>query len=279
MSPITVADARALAAKIPSGVCLAVPKGETADVPMAMALELVRRGVRDLHLVTMPTCALPASGMMADILVGAGCIASIETSGVSLSELGAAPRFTAAVKAGTLKVVDATCPAVFAAVQAGGRGQPFTTLRGLIGSDLMARRDDWSEIDNPFAPGDKIAALKAINPDVTMFHAPLADRNGNLWIGRNRDLMTLAHASDMVLATVERVVDEDFLADEARAAGTIPAFYVTAIAECPGACAPMALDGPLDLAAVQTYLAAARSEAGFAAWLADALGDTQAAAQ
>lgn len=277
MTADIVADAQALAARIPSGACVAVPKGESADVPMAIALELARRGTRDLHLVTLPACAWPVSGMMTDILVGAGCLASMETSGVSMGELGPAPRFTAAVKAGTLRVVDATCPAIYATVQAGAKGQPFTTLRGLIGSDLMARRDDWTEIDNPFAPGDPIAALKALNPDVTMFHAPLADRNGNLWVGRNRDLLTLAHASDMVLATVGQVVDEDFLADETRAAGTIPAFYVTALAEAPGASAPMNADGSADLDAVRAYLAAARTQDGFAAWLADMLGAREAA--
>ncbi|MFT4794767.1 MAG: glutaconate CoA-transferase subunit A [Paracoccaceae bacterium] len=274
-----VADAQALAARIPSGACLAVPKGESADVPMAMAVELARRGVRDLHLVTLPACAWPASGMMVDILVGAGCVASIETSGVSMSELGAAPRFTAAVKAGTIKVIDATCPAIYATMQAGAKGQPFTTLRGLIGSDLMARRDDWTEIDNPFAPGDRVAALRALNPDVTMFHAPLADRHGNLWIGRNRDLMTLAHASDMVLVTVGQVVDEDFLADETCAAGTIPAFYVTALAEAPGACAPMRADESVDMDVVRAYMAAARTAEGFAGWLSGAAGAARVAAK
>jgi glutaconate CoA-transferase subunit A len=132
-------------------------------------------------------------------------------------------------------------------------------------------------IDNPFAPGDPVVALRAINPDVAIFHAPLADRHGNLWIGRNRDLMTLAHASDMVLATVEEVVDEDFLADDLRAAGTIPAFYVTALAEAPGACHPALMTGGADLDAVRAYRAAARTEAGFAAWLVDALGMAEAA--
>lgn len=271
-------DVAALAARIPDGVTIGLPKGES-DVPMAIALEIVRRGVRGLHAVTVPVCAWPASGMMFDLLVGAGCIASVETSGVSLGELGAAPRFTAAVKAGTLQVKDATCPAVFAALLAGAKGQPFATLRGLIGSDLMAHRDDWAVIDNPFAAGDKVAVLKAINPDVALFHAPMADRNGNVWIGRNRDLMTLAHASSEVLVTVEAIVDKDFLADEALAAGTIPAFYVTALAEHPGASWPMRMDGTTDLEAAGAYLRAASTEEGFAVWLRGQLNETLQAAE
>jgi hypothetical protein len=36
----------------------------------------MRRGVRGLHMVTLPTAAYPASGMMVDLLIGAGCVAS-----------------------------------------------------------------------------------------------------------------------------------------------------------------------------------------------------------
>lgn len=275
-----LADPAALAALIPDGAQIAVTKGEQTDVPMAVTLELVRRGVRGLRMVTIPTCAFPASGMMLDILVGAGCVASVETSGVSMSELGAAPRFSAAVKAGTLKVLDATCPAVYAALQAGAKGQPFAPLRGIIGSDLMTHRDDWKVIDNPFAEGaDPVVLLKAINPDVAMFHAPMADRHGNIWIGRNRDLLTMAHAADMTIATVDRIFDGDLMEDETLAPAVIPGFYVTAIAEAPGACWPQSADGPTDLDAVRAYMAAARTEEGFRDWLSAHLGARAEAAE
>jgi hypothetical protein len=144
-----------LAARVPDGASVTVHKGDEPDVPMALAKALVRRGVRGLHLVTLPTAAYPASGMMVDLLIGAGCVVSVETSGISLHELGAAPRFTQAVKAGRLKVLDATCPAVYAGLQAGAKGQPFAPLRGLIGSDLVRHRADYRVIDNPFVPGDR----------------------------------------------------------------------------------------------------------------------------
>ena len=58
----------------------------------------------------------------ADLLIGAGCLASLETSAVSLGEFGAAPRFTAAMTAGTLRMKDATCPALHAAFPARSSG-------------------------------------------------------------------------------------------------------------------------------------------------------------
>ncbi len=264
-----------LAALVPRGASVTVHKGDEPDVPMALARALLRRGVRGLHVVTLPTAAYPASGMMVDLLIGAGCVASVETSGISLHELGPAPRFSAAVKAGTLKVLDATCPAVYAALQAGAKGQPFAPLRGLIGSDLLRHRPDWKVIDNPMAtPGtgpDPIAVLPALNADIAIFHAARADAEGNVWVGRDRDRLLAAHAADTVLVTVDERVPGCFFDDDALAAGTIPAALVTALAVVPGGCWPMTPDGRCDLDAVRRYQQAARSDEGFAAYLQDFL--------
>jgi len=262
-----------LAALVPDGASLTLNKGDEPDVPMALGMALIRRGVRGLHVITLPTAAFPASGMLVDLLIGAGCVASVETSGISLHELGPAPRFSAAVKAGTLKVADATCPAVYAGLQAGAKGQPFAPLRGLIGSDLLRHRSDYKVIDNPMAaPGagpDPIVVVPAINADFALFHAAKADAEGNVWVGRDRDRLLSAHAANTVLVTVDARVPGSFFDDEALAAGTIPAAYVDALAVVPGGCWPMALDGRVDLDAVRRYQQAARSDDGFAAYLRD----------
>ena len=256
-------DVDALAAQVPHGASLSVQKGDERDVPMALAHALIRRGVRGLHVITLPTAAYPASGMMVDLLIGAGCVDSVETSGISLHELGGAPRFTQAVKSGRLTVLDATCPAVYAALQAGAKGQPFAPLRGLIGSDLLRHRSDYRVIDNPFAPGDAIVVVPAINADVAIFHADRADAEGNVWIGRDRDRLLAAHAANRVLVTVDRIVPGSFFDDEGVAAGVIASSCIDAIAVVPGAGLPLAADGRLDLAEVRRYQRAAMDDAGF----------------
>src|SRR5204863_485851 len=80
----------------------------------------------------------------------------LETPAVSLGEFGPAPRFTAAMTAGAIRMKDATCPALHAAFQATEKGIPFMPLRGLIGSDLLPHRPDWKVIDNPFGNNDPI---------------------------------------------------------------------------------------------------------------------------
>src|SRR5512139_1597291 len=81
---------------IADGCLLVVPR-EVAGVPMQATRALIRRGVKDLHLV-----ALPTSTLQADLLIGAGCVRTLETSAVSLGELGPAPRFTQAVLKGSI---------------------------------------------------------------------------------------------------------------------------------------------------------------------------------
>lgn len=260
----------ALAARIPDGATIAIPQ-DSVGVPMALTRALIRRHVRGLHLV-----CVPISGLQADALIGAGCVSTIETSAVSLGEFGTGPRFAAALKAGTLKVLDATCPAIHAALQAGQKGIPFIPLRGLLGTDLLARRRDWKVIDNPFQPGDAIVVLPAIRPDAAVVHAPLADRHGNVFIGRQRDLLVMAQASHETFVTVEALTDEDLMADPARSPGVIPAIYVTGIAVAAGGAKPLKfLEAyPVDESALASYARMARTEEGFATWLDEWLGET-----
>ncbi|MBM3569371.1 MAG: CoA synthetase [Alphaproteobacteria bacterium] len=259
-----VADLESLAAQVPDGAMVAFPR-DPCGAPMAFAKALVRRGARKLHYV-----GVPSFGMAGDMLIGAGCVATIEAAGGTLGEYGTAPRFAAALRAGTIALKDATCPAIHAALQAGQKGIPFIPLRGLIGSDLVKHRPDWKTIDNPFAAGkDPIVLLPALRPDVAVIHVALADRHGNAWIGRERELLTMAHAARRTLVTAEEIVDRDLLADETMAAGTLPALYVAGVARAERGAAPLGfLDRYAeDGAALADYARRARTADGFAAWL------------
>jgi glutaconate CoA-transferase, subunit A len=250
-------------APIADGCMLVVPR-EVSGVPMAATRELIRRGVKQLYLV-----ALPTSSLQADLLIGAGCIETLETSAVSLGEFGPAPRFTAAVISGTITLKDATCPALHAALQASEKGVPFMPLRGLIGSDILKYRTDWKVIDSPFGDNDQIVLLPAIKPDVALIHAPMADRFGNVWIGRQRELATMAHAAEKTIATVERIHDGNLLDDPMLAAGTLPGFYVETVAVAERGCWPLGLPDfyGVDADHLAEYVRMAGTTEGFAEYL------------
>lgn len=255
-----------LAGRIAPGARLAVP-ADYAGVAMAATAALLRLGTGGLRLVCVPT-----GGLQVDMLVGAGLAVEVETSAVSLGEAGGAPAFNRAVREGTVRVVDATCPAVHAGLLAAQKGVPFMPIRGLIGTDVLANRADWRVIDNPLGEGgDPIVLVPAIHADCALFHAPLADRFGNVWIGRRRELAAMAYAAKRTLVTVERLAGESLLADERTAAGVLPALYVDAVAEAPQGAWPYGLWGEYapDGEAIARYAEAARTPEGLASYLAE----------
>ena len=258
-----------LAKEIPSGSKIAIFKD--SSVPMALGLNMIKSGIKDLEIVTVPT-----GGLLVDLLIGSGCVASIETSGVSLGEAGPAPCFTEAIKTGSITIKDSTCPAIYAGLQASEKGNPFMPLRGLLGSDLLTHRNDIKEIDNPFSPKEKIVCLPAIKPDFAIFHAPLADRDGNIYVGVRQELRLLAHASANTLVTVEEVTNLNLLSDPKLAPGTIPAFYVGGVAVARGGAKPLNLPHHYDndFQQIARYAKLAKSEEGISEWVTQNLTET-----
>jgi len=258
-----IVSLQALAALIEPGQSVAIPV-DNAGVSMAATAALIEAGITDLKLV-----CVPISGLQADLLIGAKAVASLETSAISLGEAGGAPRFSAGVRAGNFNLRDSTCPAIFAGLLAAQKGVPFMPIAGIIGSDLLRVRPDWKVIDSPVGEARKVVVVPAISPDIALFHAPEADRAGNIRIGRHRELAAMAYAAKRTLVTVERIVDRDLLETEDSAAGVLPALYVEAIAVAERGAWPLPLwdEYDRDGTEVARYAAMARTEEGFRAYL------------
>jgi glutaconate CoA-transferase subunit A len=268
-----IVSLEALAGAVNDGCKLAVP-ADYSGVAMAASAAIIANKPKNLHLV-----CVPVSGMQADMMIGEGMIATLETSAITLGEAGGAPRFMDAVKAGALKLMDATCPAVHSGLIAAEKGVPFLPIRGIVGSDLLKARPDWKVIENPFAAGDKIVVVPAIQPDVALFHAPCADRHGNVLIGRRRELATMAYAAKQTFVTVERIVEGSLFTSEKDAAAVLPALYVSQIAIARRGAWPYALwdEYPADGAEILRYAQMARTREGFSAYMQEFLGRKDAA--
>lgn len=263
---IFLPDPEAIAAQIPDGALLGLPPDYSMPA-MAVVHALIRRKAKNLKLL-----GVPVLGLSADLLIGAGCVAEVESSAVSLGEAGLAPRFTEAVEKKLLKVKEATCPAIHTALQATEKGVPFMPLRGVLGSDLLKLRNhDWQVIDNPLQKDDPILVVAAISPDVALFHARWADEAGNVWIGRRRELATLAHASQRCFVTYEEKKPGDMLEDELLAPGVLSSVYVSGVAQAERGAWPLSVPGVygIDDAQLRRYAQAAKTRDGFQAYLDD----------
>jgi glutaconate CoA-transferase subunit A len=247
-----------LAESIPDGALLALPP-DYSLVAMEAVRALIRRKAKNLRLL-----GVPILGMSADLLIGAGCVSEVETSAVSLGEAGLAPRFTEAAEKNLIKITDATCPAIHSALQATEKGVPFMPLGGVIGSDLVSSRSDWKVLEK-----ENLLLVPAVQPDVALFHARWADEAGNVWVGRRRELATVAHASRLAFVTFEEQRPGDMLEDEVLAPGVISSIYISGLAQAPRGAWPLGVPGlyGIDDMHVSQYARAARTREGFLAYL------------
>jgi glutaconate CoA-transferase subunit A len=86
---------------VPSGARVGVGGGPLIITPTALIREVIRSGARDLHLVASST-----GGFGIDLLIGAGCVASVEFAQIVLNEFGPAPNFRRWAEGGRLRCRD-----------------------------------------------------------------------------------------------------------------------------------------------------------------------------
>jgi glutaconate CoA-transferase subunit A len=256
----TLADA--IARHVHDGDCVAL-EGFTHLIPFAAGHELIRQGRRDLHLVRM------TPDLVYDQLIGMGCARRLTFSWGGNPGVGSLHRLRDAVEhhwPQPLELDEHTHAGIAAAYCAGAARLPFAMLRGYLGTDLPAFNPRIRSVQCPFT-GEVLAAVPAINPDVTILHAQKADRQGNVAIhgivGAQREA---ALAAQTLIVTVEEVVDA---LPPAMNGIVLPHWVVSAVAVCPGGAYPSYVQDHYarDNAFYQRWDGIARERETFKAWM------------
>jgi glutaconate CoA-transferase, subunit A len=130
-------------------------------------------------------------------------------------------------------------------LSAGAARLPFGVMRNYMGTDLPAANPRIRTVTCPYT-GEELAAVPALNPDVTIVHAQRADRNGNTQVwGLMGVQKEAAFASKRVVVVVEELVDERVIrADPNRT--LIPGLIVDAVVVEPWGCHPSYAQGHYD---------------------------------
>jgi glutaconate CoA-transferase subunit A len=219
---VPLEDAAALVA---DGAIVALGGGLSARLPMALVRELIRQDRRGLHVVGS------AHSIDVDLLVAAGAIAVCEESYVGFEQdLGLAPAYRRAAEAGELGIRESCCVTLVTQLRAAEFGLPFLPVRGVKGSDIRRLHPEYGEVTCPFT-GETLVAVPPLRPDVTLLHAPLGDRSGNLHFEQPYVFdERFAAASRHVIATVDRVASTEQVAEQGI---TVPAHLVAAVADVP----------------------------------------------
>jgi glutaconate CoA-transferase subunit A len=221
----------AVAAHVNDGDILAL-EGFTHLIPFAAGHEIIRQERRDLTLVRL------TPDLIYDQMIGMGCAAKMIFSYGGNPGVGSLHRMRDAVENSwprPLALIEHSHAGMANAYVAGASRLPFGILRGYAGTDLVDHNDCVAFIECPFT-GERLTAVRAVNPDVAVIHAQQADRQGNvmLW-GLSGVQKEAVLAAERSIVTVEELVDEL----EPRPHSVIlPSWVISAVCVVPGGSAP-----------------------------------------
>ena len=238
-------------------------EGFTHLIPHAAGHEIIRQHRRNLHLVRM------TPDIVYDQLIGSGCATKLTFSWGGNPGVGSLQRFRDAIENGwpnKLEIDEHSHAGMAVRYAAGASHLPFGTLRGYAGTDLPNHTDTIRAIECPFT-GERLAAVPALNPDVSFIHAQRADRQGNvqMWglLGVQKEAVLAARAA---IVTVEEIVDE---LEPMPGAVVLPSWVIAAVCEVPGGAHPSFAMGysTRDNRFYQSWDAISRGRESFMAWI------------
>ena len=255
--------AEAIAAHVSDGQSVAL-EGFTHLIPFAAGHEIIRQQRRGLHLIRM------TPDLIYDQMIGMGCAASLTFSWGGNPGVGSLHRLRDAVEQDwpqPLRLHEFTHAELAIAYQAGASGLPCGVMRHYAATDLeRVAGASVRIISCPFTHA-ALAAILAINPDVTILHAQQIDAMGNVLIrGIVGAAKEAAMAARCLLVTVEEQVEK--LAAGVNAL-VLPSWLVTAASVVRGGAYPSYAHGyyARDNGFYRAWDEIARERDGFSRWM------------
>jgi len=211
--------------------------------PMAVAYEIARQGVKDIHIVCH------SHGQALDILIGAGCVKRLEIAyGGNGRYAPTCIRFKKAIQRQEIEFEDYSNYQMSLRFLAGALGIPFISTKSGLGSDIINVEGFSEEIrkepkiankklvvmQNPFNEvEDKVVLLPALTPDVALIHAQYVGEDGTVRIkGLTFADIEQAKSADTVIVTCEEIVPRSFIRLDPDQ-NSLPPFFVDAIVRIP----------------------------------------------
>lgn len=255
-------------------------------IPFAAGHEIMRQRKRDLRLIG------PISDILFDQIIGANPseerrVKDVVAAWVGNVMMGSGYNFRRAVESSPwakyegdpgaadrpdgFRVFNMTNFSIALALQAGAMGVPFLPARTAMGSDTIKNNHFFYQIMSPFQPQERLLAVRAIQPDVTIVHVQRADEEGNAHSWGNYGVMIEGvRAAKKVIVTCEEIVSREMIASDPNRT-MIPGFLVSAVVECPLGAHPSPLQGYYrrDDAAFAHYHEESKTAEAFARWAAE----------
>lgn len=161
-----------MVAQLKSGMTIGVGGWGPRRKPMALIREIVRSDLKDLTIVAY-------GGADIGMLCAAGKVKRAVYGFVSLDAIPVEPYFRKSRQAGAITVTEVDEGQILTGLRAAGQRLPFLPTRVGLGTDVMKYNPEFKTITSPYADGEVLLAMPALNLDVALVHADRGDKLGN----------------------------------------------------------------------------------------------------
>ena len=159
-------------AEVTDGMTIGIGGWGSRRKPMAFVRALVRKGVKDLTVVSY-------GGPDVGVLCATGQLKKVVYGFVSLDSIPLEPHFRKARQAGTIEAVELDEGMFLLGLRAAAQRLPFLPTRAGLGSDVLKINPHLKTVKSPYADGEELVAVPALSLDVAFVHQNRADARGN----------------------------------------------------------------------------------------------------
>jgi glutaconate CoA-transferase subunit A len=194
-------------AELRDGMTIGIGGWGSRRKPMAVVREILRTSLSDLTVVSY-------GGPDVGLLCAAGKLRKACFGFVSLDSIPLEPHFRAARQQGRIETFELDEGMFQWGLYAAATRVPFLPTRAGLGSDVLTLNPELKTVRSPYADGEELVAMPALELDVAFVHMNRADAAGNgQFLGPDPyfdDLFCMAAKRRFV--TCEKLVrTEDFL--------------------------------------------------------------------
>ena len=140
--------------------------------PMSLVREILRSPLKDLTLVSY-------GGPDVGLLCATGRVEKVIYGFVSLDSIPLEPHFRVARQTAAIEAVELDEGMLQWGLYAAANRLPFLPTRAGLGSDVLRVNPELKLVRSPYADGEELVAMPALELDVALIHMNRADVRGN----------------------------------------------------------------------------------------------------
>ncbi len=232
--------------------------------PMAIVREILRSAVKDLTVVAY-------GGPEVGMLCAAGKVKKLVFGFATLDAIPLEPYYRKAREAGGLELLEVDEGMFQWGLRAAAMRLPFLPTRCGLATDVTTHNPALKTIQSPYADGEVLLAMPALNLDVAFVHVNVADRLGNtLLTGPDPYFDHLfARAAQQCFVSCEQLHERLELTAEQARGNTFERYLVSGVIHAPFGAHPTSCQPEYgwDLNHLKQYAASAAEAGGWQAYV------------